>query len=175
MPIHALLGDIYVGWEWLEPLWEGDKNKERTFPAKHPLLLYEKAALGEISSQDAELQATLLRNRVQEKYVVVLTENAEDFDDDVTVEDYINAVLQQMESGVGGMTAGEVKPVSVDGREGLTAEVQGSVNGYKVVYWVTCLKTDEDFVQITGWTLQSKADEYGEEIQKVQTSFRTVP
>lgn len=29
--------------------------------------LYEKAALGEISSQDAELQATLLRNRVQEK------------------------------------------------------------------------------------------------------------
>ena len=47
MPIHALLGDIYVGWEWLEPLWEGDKKQREDISCETSSLAIWKSRTGD--------------------------------------------------------------------------------------------------------------------------------
>lgn len=111
-------------------------------------------------------------NRLQEKYLVVLTESKEDFESSVTLEDYRNAVIGQMEDTVEDALVSQAEPFSVNGRTGYLTEVRGTMEGINITYWVTCLETNTDFVQITGWTLRSREEKNGEEIRRVEASFQ---
>ncbi len=111
-------------------------------------------------------------NRLKEKYVVVIAESKADFYEDVTIRDYMDVLLEQMEYSVEDMTFTPAETVSVSGRSGYLTQIEGAVDGIKITYWLTCVEMEEDFVQITGWTMQSKAGEYEEEFREVETSFQ---
>ncbi|HIW73826.1 MAG TPA: hypothetical protein H9684_05850 [Firmicutes bacterium] len=111
-------------------------------------------------------------NPQKEKYAVVLAESREDFYDDVTARDYMDVLIEQMSWTVEDMTFTPAETVTVGGREGYLSRIDGAVDGLKVTYWLTCVETSADFVQITAWTLQSKAEEYEEEFRRVGTSLQ---
>ncbi len=113
-------------------------------------------------------------NLQQEKYVVVIAESRADFYEDVTVQDYMELLVEQMGLSIQDMHETPMGEVSVGGRTGYLSRLDGAIDGYKVTYWLTCVETSSDFVQITGWTLQSMADEYQQEFYEIETSFAEI-
>ena len=111
-------------------------------------------------------------NSRQDAYLVVLAESKEDFESSVTLEDYQNAVIGQMEGSVEGASVSPAESLDIHGRTGYLTEIRGTVDSVKFTYWVTCLETTTDFVQITGWTLQSREEKCGEEIRRIEASFQ---
>ena len=121
---------------------------------------YQMTLPGDWSQAEDELNAQAIlqaSNPLLEKYVVVLAENRADFVEDATVLDYMGVLVDQMGEAMEDMTATPAEALTV---------------GDRIAYWLTCVETDTDFVQITGWTLQSRADEYDEEMRRVAASFR---
>ena len=113
-------------------------------------------------------------NLQQEKYVVVIAESRADFYEDVTVQDYMELLVEQMGLSIQDMHETPMGEVSVGGRTGYLSRLDGAIDGYEVTYWLTCVETSSDFVQITGWTLQSMADEYQQEFYEIETSFAEI-
>ena len=113
-------------------------------------------------------------NLQQEKYVVVIAESRADFYEDVTVQDYMELLVEQMGLSIQDMRETPMGEVSVGGRTGYLSRLDGTIDGYEVTYWLTCVETSSDFVQITGWTLQSMADEYQREFYEIETSFAEI-
>ena len=113
-------------------------------------------------------------NLQQEKYVVVIAESRADFYEDVTVQDYMELLVEQMGLSIQDMRETPMGEVSVGGRTGYLSRLDGAIDGYEVTYWLTCVETSSDFVQITGWTLQSMADEYQREFYEIETSFAEI-
>ncbi len=113
-------------------------------------------------------------NLQQEKYVVVIAESRADFYEDVTVQDYMELLVEQMGLSIQDMRETPMGEVSVGGRTGYLSRLDGAIDGYEVTYWLTCVETSSDFVQITGWTLQSMADEYQQEFYEIETSFAEI-
>lgn len=113
-------------------------------------------------------------NLQQEKYVVVIAESRADFYEDVTVQDYMELLVEQMGLSIQDMRETPMGEVSVGGRTGYLSRLDGAIDGYEVTYWLTCVGTSSDFVQITGWTLQSMADECQQEFYEIETSFAEI-
>ncbi len=113
-------------------------------------------------------------NLQQEKYVVVIAESRADFYEDVTVQDYMELLVEQMGLSIQDMRETPMGEVSVGGRTGYLSRLDGAIDGYEVTYWLTCVETSSDFVQITGWTLQSMADECQQEFYEIETSFAEI-
>ncbi|HJD23573.1 MAG TPA: hypothetical protein H9694_05440 [Firmicutes bacterium] len=113
-------------------------------------------------------------NLQQEKYVIVIAESRADFYEDVTVQGYMELLIEQMGLSVQNMHETPMGEVSVGGRTGYLSRLDGTIDGYEVTYWLTCVETSSDFVQITGWTLQSMADEYQREFYEIETSFAEI-
>ena len=136
---------------------------------------YQMTLPGDWSQAEDELNAQAIlqaSNPLLEKYVVVLAENRADFVEDATVLDYMGVLVDQMGEAMEDMTATPAEALTVGERTWYLSRIEGVVDGYRIAYWLTCVETDTDFVQITGWTLQSRADEYDEEMRRVAASFR---
>ena len=118
---------------------------------------------------DAELQVA---NPVLEQYMIVLTENKADFVD-TDLEDYTEIVLESVVATAGGEEP-EPTSLTINGRPAVQYEVHGTVDNMKVVYWLTTVEGTENYYQVLGWTLDSKAEENRPVLQEVVQSFQEV-
>jgi len=120
-------------------------------------------------NEKADIQAA---NPLKEMYVIVLTEAASDFSEDVTLDQYTDLTLNSMKSNLGSAAfATQPVPVSINGNQAMQYELQGETKKVKLAYVVTNVKSSDHFHQIVSWTLQSKLDENRKTLQDVATSF----
>jgi len=117
----------------------------------------------------ADIQAA---NPLKEMYVIVLSEAASDFSEDVTLDQYTDVTLNSMKSNLGAAAAAtQPMPVSINGNQGMQYELQGETKKVKLAYVVTTVQSADHFHQIVTWTLQSKFDGNRKTLQDVAASF----
>ena len=106
----------------------------------------------------------------RERYVMVIPYDNEDVGDR-TLEDVTELLIAEIADGSqDGVVSGRAA-VQIDGRSGYTAQVDGMVEGLAFTYWISCMETDGQFVEIVGWTLADMAADNKEDIQTVMHSL----
>ena len=91
---------------------------------------------------------------------------------DRTLEDVTELLIAEIADGSqDGVVSGRAA-VQIDGRSGYTAQVDGTVEGLAFTYWISCMETDGQFVEIVGWTLADMAADNKEDIQTVMHSLQ---
>ena len=108
----------------------------------------------------------------KEKYVAVIPYTKEELEGDMTLEDVTDILVQEIAGGVTGGTVSEESTVQIAGRSASIARVDGTVDNLKVTYWISCLETDDSFVEILGWTLANRANANKKDIQSVMCSLQ---
>jgi hypothetical protein len=119
--------------------------------------------------EEAELRVSNMR---EEKYVIVLNEEKDAFDDDITLKDYRDLIIGGMEASIENSELSETIETQVNGNKAMLDEIEGSVNKIKVIYWIYSIETEDSFVQIIGWTLQKDAEKNKDAVLKVMNSFK---
>ncbi|MEO8435687.1 MAG: hypothetical protein ABI596_12385 [Pyrinomonadaceae bacterium] len=126
--------------------------------------------------EDSSLHSTAsirASNRLQEMYVIVISEDKEKFADDVTLEQFTTVTRDSMLKKVGSSEASP--PVGVTVAEtypGLQYGVQGEVDNMQIAYLVTNVETPKDFHQIIAWTLRSRISQNETKLQALVNTFR---
>jgi len=114
----------------------------------------------------AEIQLGDLR---REQYIMVITDNIDDF---VDFGGFREATRENARAMVPGGDIGEEHMLTVGGLNAMQYEVAGAVNGVKVVFWFTVVEGKRGYYQVLGWTLPSLRTEGEPIIKKVIDSFR---
>lgn len=137
---------------------------------------WREAEAGELS-WDAALEVA---NDSRDCYVVLLTEAKSDFSADFTLEDYRTVVLQSMEESLDGCQTVSGGPIEVGGMAGEAVELTGQTevelledktSRIGVTYWVDFLENETDFVRVTGWTTEERADANRDTVRQVMRSL----
>ena len=111
-------------------------------------------------------------NRLQELYVIVISESKEDFADDMTLERFTTITSNHMISKIGSPEASPPLRTTINTNPALQYELQGVINDVKIAYLITTVETPRNFHQIITWTLRSRIDQNQSTLQKVTSSFR---
>ncbi|MDP4089013.1 MAG: hypothetical protein Q8930_07040 [Bacillota bacterium] len=118
---------------------------------------------------EANLQVS---NRLQEQYLVVIDESKQDFQADITLDEYANLVKENMKSNGEDMSTGGDKEITVNGGTGKYFEVTGTVNKIKAKYVVVITQDNDNIYQIISWSLVSKFDKNKDTLVKVAQSLK---
>ncbi len=105
-----------------------------------------------------------------ERYAVVIAENKADIAMDL--EQYTNFIFEQMKSALTDAEAVDPATATINGYNGYKGELTGTISNVNVHYWVDTLENDTYFVQLVGWTLNSKTEENRESINKMLETFK---
>jgi hypothetical protein len=119
---------------------------------------------------NAEIQAAHLK---KESYVIVLSENKEDFDE-MTLEKHSKLTRTGILESLKKPTINRLPDLTINGRPAIQFEISGVINNIKIVYLHTTVETNEYFHQILAWTLKSKYNDNKESLQKVIKSFKEI-
>ena len=109
---------------------------------------------------------------VKEKYVVVFSYDKDDVDEGMTHKEILEVLVDEMFSSLTGGKRGEDTPATIDGQTALTAEFSGKMENMDIVYWLSVFEKGDEWIEVVGWTLKSKADSYKTEIQDVMYSLK---
>lgn len=118
----------------------------------------------------AELQAANLGKNL---YIIVLTENKDDFDR-ITLKQHSALTRDSLEKS---LTSPEVigpKKLSIHGQTAIQFEIRGQLDKTKICYLHTTVETDKNFYQVLAWTSKSGFEKNREELQQVIHSFREI-
>lgn len=119
--------------------------------------------------EEATLRAS---NRMQEMYAVVISENKEDFDAGMTLQEFAALSRTATMGNVQGAEAGPPAPAQVGGYPALEYEMRGVVESINVTYLNTLVETPAHFHQIVTWTLRTRFDQNRATLREVAQSFR---
>ncbi len=108
----------------------------------------------------------------EEKYAIVLNEEKESFEDDMTLQEYHDLIIGNMKESIDNFEASEPTETDLNGNKAILVEIKGSVDKIKVVYWIYTLESTNNFTQVIGWTLQKDGEKNKEAIMKVMNSFK---
>jgi hypothetical protein len=118
----------------------------------------------------AEIAAS---NRLEETYVIVLSENASRIPDGTTTERYSQFAREALVDRDRRVEERRLGSFSIDGHEALEYEIRGVSEGLEVVWLHTTVRTDDAFVQVIAWTMASTYEARVETLQEVIRSFRS--
>jgi len=122
--------------------------------------------------EEAEIEVS---NRLNEMYIVVLTESKEDFADEVDLAAFASMSRQQLTSNIQQPEATEPAPAAVGSYPAMQYTMNGVVDNLKAAYIITLVETPDNFHQIVAWTLRSKFDANEKTLREVTASFKQVP
>ena len=74
----------------------------------------------------------------------------------MTVKDYNDIIIGNMKLALDDCEVTGPDEAAFGNFEGYTTQMRAVAEKLKITYWVTCIESDTDFIQITSWTLQSK-------------------
>jgi hypothetical protein len=120
--------------------------------------------------EKADIKAS---NRLQEMYVIVLSENKEDFADDMTLERFNTITSGSMIKNLRSAEATPPIPTTINTYPAMQYMIHGEVENIKCSYLITDVETPEHYHQIITWTLRSRIDQNQTTLQKVTNTFRT--
>ncbi len=119
--------------------------------------------------ESAEIQAS---QRGQEMYLIVLSENKEDFQD-LTLEQHSEITRQLLvESLSDSQVTGPSEVTEIGEKPAIQYEIRGSVEGVNVAYLHTTVETADRYHQILAWTLPSNFSRSEAQLQAIVQSFR---
>lgn len=119
---------------------------------------------------DAEIQVA---NPREEQYMIVLTENKDDFVD-TDLQDYAEITLESLAMSAGVDELPEPQSLTINGLPAIQYEISGTVDNMKVVYWLTDVEGTENYYQVLTWTLASQAEDNRAILQKAVESFEEI-
>lgn len=122
-------------------------------------------------NEQASLQAS---NRVKETYVVLISDNKQDYTDEMTLARFTSVTREAMVGGVRSAQATEPMPTTISGYPALQYELRGGVDGVNVVYIITAIETASSFHQLITWTLPSRYEQHQGTLREVTQSFKEV-
>lgn len=122
--------------------------------------------------EEAEIEVS---NRLNETYVVVLTESKEDFADDVDLATFASMSRQHLTSNIQQPEATEPVPAAVGPYPAMQYTMNGVVDNLKAAYIITLVETGDKFHQIVAWTLRSRFDANEKVLREVTQSFKEAP
>ena len=98
-------------------------------------------------------------NTSEEMYMVILSESKIDFDKKFSLAQYTKLIQTSMKREVtNSEVAGEIMPVTVNNAPAQQFSLNGSIDGVRVGYIVTCIETESSYYRIVTWTLLSRLD-----------------
>ena len=121
------------------------------------------------ASAKNELAVLQLGDLPKEQYVLVISENASDFENFTA---FSAASIEGAKTLVAGAEVGEQRKLTIGGLNAVQYQVTGKAGGVKAVFWYTMVEGKRGFYQVLGWTLPSKKPEAEPVVLKVIDSFR---
>jgi hypothetical protein len=123
--------------------------------------------------EGASLQA---EHEFEELYVVVVMNSAVDFDPRLDLRGFARlareGILDAQESRR--MVRGPAT-LTIGGRRSVQVELEGLVDGVRIVYVHTSIQVPDGFVEVIAWTLPSLIDETRSLLQRISASVRYQP
>ena len=110
-------------------------------------------------------------NAQQEKYVIVIADDKERLDSDMTLSDYTGIIKEDIMAQITNATATDIKNNSLNGNKTQYYEISGEIDDLKITYLCMNIESADKFYQILGWTLTPKFEENKSEILDVMNSF----
>ncbi|HEY9061082.1 MAG TPA: hypothetical protein VIO64_11375 [Pseudobacteroides sp.] len=128
---------------------------------------WEKADLS--SNEDASL---ILSGKNRNKGYLVICEGKDELGDDVTLEDYFDAVKSENTELEAGIEEESIKDITlISGYEAKQLKVNINHNDQDLKYIITLLETDKSFYQLIGWTMENIYDESEKDFVEMTESF----
>ncbi len=119
-------------------------------------------------NESADLQAS---HRISEMYVVILSENKEDFQD-MSLEKHSELTRGSLIRKLDNAKISDPIPLTLDGHPAVEYEIHGAMDHINIVYLHTTVETQKYFHQILAWTLPSRYEKNRATLQKVIENFR---
>jgi hypothetical protein len=122
----------------------------------------------------SEIAAIGASDNINQKFALVVTETKENFSSDITIDEYCNLVVEYMELSVSNSNITEKKKLTINGKQAVQFELWGEIDKIKIAYLITIIETEDNFHQVTLWTMQSRFNEFKEEFSKIAESFEEI-
>jgi predicted Zn-dependent protease len=113
-------------------------------------------------------------NLSKEQYLLIISEASEDFAEDTKPSDYIQLVLQNIQNVSTNPVASEIKDLKINGLDASQCDISAEVEKMKIKYLLTVIKSEDQFIQVLAWSLNSKYDENKATLESVANSVRVV-
>jgi hypothetical protein len=113
-------------------------------------------------------------NLSKEQYLLIISESIEDFAEDTKPSDYIQLVLQNIQNVSTNPVASELKDLKINGYDASQCDVSAEIEKMKIKYLLTVIKSEDQFIQVLAWSLQSKYDENKATLESVSNSVKVV-
>lgn len=110
---------------------------------------------------------------LKEQYAIVLTESADIFTEDMTLDDYFELVSESMKESVINTAFTEPERIEIDNKPALLFQIHGEVDKIKVSYLIAIVEGESNYYQIITWTLQEKFEDYKDLYMDIINSFKT--
>ena len=127
----------------------------------------------EDSEQLENPQALRVIHTRRDMVVIVLAESKEEIGLDIGIEEYMDASLEVMQEDAQDVTHTAGVPVTVGGMRGLSAEMREETDDLELIYWLSFLENDDDFVRVVGWTTAEREADNRQAVQNVMQSVKT--
>jgi hypothetical protein len=119
----------------------------------------------------ADIQAS---RSLQEEYMMVIREDKGEFADNITLNDYYDAIIANMTESLVNSSQTEPQDIQINGQPALQFELSGEVDKIKISYLLTLVETDGNFNQLLFWTLQNRMDDKREMFIEAASTFTEV-
>jgi hypothetical protein len=150
----------------------GDKNKTlKSTNGKLELTVPDSWKEQDLNNEEAIFEAADLS---KEQYLLIISESKEDFTADTTAFDYLELVVENMKIVTTNLVAAEPQNIKISGFDAAQCEVSADVGKVKIKYLVTIIKSEDQFIQATAWSLSSKYDENKTTLESVVNSIKVV-
>jgi len=117
---------------------------------------------------DAVLQAS---DRLTEKYVIVLSDSKEDFEE-MSLAKHSEITRGSILEGLSSPQVTGPVELTINGSPAIQYEIRGGTENIKVVYFHTTVETSGMFYQVLAWTLKSRFEKNKSDLQEVTNSFQ---
>ena len=165
----GLLVVVVTGCKLLQSLTQSSviKSTDGKFQITVPAGWIETPSLNQIAGIRAA-------DKLSEMYVIVISENKQDFAADVTLDKYTELTRNTMQKLVAAADLTPALPMTISGKPARQYELQGEVKSIKLAYLVTTVETSGHYHKILAWTLRSRIDENQMTLEKVIESFHEI-
>lgn len=116
----------------------------------------------------ADLQAS---NRVQEAYALVIADSKQDFGNR-TLKDFAEIAKENFLKGITTPTLSEPRSLTINGKEAVRYQIDGTADNVKVTYLLTLMETESRYLQVIAWSLPEQLTKNRPVLESVTASVR---
>ena len=126
------------------------------------------------SMKDLNEEANLQVGSVlEEGYLVVISENREDFED-MTLQKFSEITSESIMEGLAKASQEEPEDILIGRHRAIKRVIEGVIDNLKISYVHVAVETEGNYHQIIGWSLKSKFEGNKSKFDKIIMSFKEV-